>query len=320
MVQRRCPHKGADLGRFGEVDGCVLTRSMHGWQFDLETGECLNHADHPITARRSASDRNYIASHIRSIERTHTGRPVRFPVDQEGHRVQSGELRERIHDLRDLWLGVRRLERSVEVHRRVVAIDREREDRDSRRRSRRSAPAAESASVGPATRSFLARAQGDVGTGDQARLARPMTPSSRKSYPAAPTTAAGSVVGGGGEPWSKGSPRSRPAAAGFRRSARAHDDQRRRSEPRRDQPLESHLRTLERASSCSREPHVPAPRRDRARSTAGEPTAAFCFTCASSRSGTPVAPSFRTARVTRRCPRALRPAWLMKTLVDTTDS
>ena len=58
MVQRRCPHKGADLGRFGEVDGCVLTCSMHGWQFDLETGECLNHADHPITARRSASDGN----------------------------------------------------------------------------------------------------------------------------------------------------------------------------------------------------------------------------------------------------------------------
>ena len=56
VVQRRCPHKGADLGRFGEVDGCVLTCSMHGWQFDLETGACLNHAGHPIAARRSTSD------------------------------------------------------------------------------------------------------------------------------------------------------------------------------------------------------------------------------------------------------------------------
>ena len=34
------------------VDGCILTCSMHGWQFDLETGECLNAADHPIRARR----------------------------------------------------------------------------------------------------------------------------------------------------------------------------------------------------------------------------------------------------------------------------
>jgi UDP-MurNAc hydroxylase len=51
-VQRRCPHKGADLGRFGELDGCTLTCSMHGWQFDLDTGTCLNAADHPIRARR----------------------------------------------------------------------------------------------------------------------------------------------------------------------------------------------------------------------------------------------------------------------------
>jgi UDP-MurNAc hydroxylase len=58
MVERRCPHKGADLGRFGEVDGCVLTCNMHGWQFDLETGACLNHADHPISARRSPADRD----------------------------------------------------------------------------------------------------------------------------------------------------------------------------------------------------------------------------------------------------------------------
>jgi UDP-MurNAc hydroxylase len=58
MVQRRCPHKGADLGRFGEVDGCVLTCNMHGWQFDLDTGACLNHDGHEITARPSAADRD----------------------------------------------------------------------------------------------------------------------------------------------------------------------------------------------------------------------------------------------------------------------
>jgi UDP-MurNAc hydroxylase len=52
VVQRRCPHKGADLRRFGELDGCVLTCSMHGWKFDLETGECLSADDHPIQVRR----------------------------------------------------------------------------------------------------------------------------------------------------------------------------------------------------------------------------------------------------------------------------
>ena len=56
-VQRRCPHKGADLGRFGDVDGCILTCNMHGWQFDLETGECVNATGHPIRARR-LSDRD----------------------------------------------------------------------------------------------------------------------------------------------------------------------------------------------------------------------------------------------------------------------
>jgi UDP-MurNAc hydroxylase len=53
LVQRRCPHKGADLRRFGDLDGCVLTCSMHGWSFDLETGECLDADDVPIQARRA---------------------------------------------------------------------------------------------------------------------------------------------------------------------------------------------------------------------------------------------------------------------------
>ena len=55
-VQRRCPHKGADLSRFGELDGCVLTCNMHGWRFDLETGQCLNAADHEIRVRRVQVD------------------------------------------------------------------------------------------------------------------------------------------------------------------------------------------------------------------------------------------------------------------------
>jgi UDP-MurNAc hydroxylase len=42
LVQRRCPHLRADLVRFGEVVDGVLTCTMHGWQFDLATGECIN--------------------------------------------------------------------------------------------------------------------------------------------------------------------------------------------------------------------------------------------------------------------------------------
>jgi UDP-MurNAc hydroxylase len=56
LVQRRCPHKGADLSRFGDLDGCTLTCSMHGWQFDLDSGECLNHDGHEIRARRLPRD------------------------------------------------------------------------------------------------------------------------------------------------------------------------------------------------------------------------------------------------------------------------
>ena len=52
IVQRRCPHRNADLAVFGEVDDCTLTCTLHGWRFDLETGRCLTSADHPIRARR----------------------------------------------------------------------------------------------------------------------------------------------------------------------------------------------------------------------------------------------------------------------------
>lgn len=43
LVQRRCPHMKADLKRFSTVDANgILTCHMHGWQFDLKTGKCLN--------------------------------------------------------------------------------------------------------------------------------------------------------------------------------------------------------------------------------------------------------------------------------------
>lgn len=50
-VQRHCPHLKADLTRFGVVEDGVLTCSMHGWQFDLESGKCLTSEDRKLVTR-----------------------------------------------------------------------------------------------------------------------------------------------------------------------------------------------------------------------------------------------------------------------------
>jgi UDP-MurNAc hydroxylase len=55
-VERRCPHRNADLSRFGELDGEILTCQMHGWQFDLSTGRCLTSAAHKIRAVSTEAD------------------------------------------------------------------------------------------------------------------------------------------------------------------------------------------------------------------------------------------------------------------------
>ena len=47
-IQRRCPHLKADLTRFSQIENGVLTCTMHGWQFDLETGRCLTSEGHPL--------------------------------------------------------------------------------------------------------------------------------------------------------------------------------------------------------------------------------------------------------------------------------
>jgi UDP-MurNAc hydroxylase len=56
VVQRRCPHRNADLSVFGELearaDGDVLVCTLHGWKFDCETGRCLTSSDHPLRIRR----------------------------------------------------------------------------------------------------------------------------------------------------------------------------------------------------------------------------------------------------------------------------
>jgi UDP-MurNAc hydroxylase len=55
-VQRRCPHMKADLNRFASIEDGVLTCSLHGWQYELETGRCLTAEGHEITARKLTED------------------------------------------------------------------------------------------------------------------------------------------------------------------------------------------------------------------------------------------------------------------------
>lgn len=55
VVQRRCPHRNADLSVFGEIeqgaDGDELVCTLHGWRFDCATGRCLTSNDHPLRIR-----------------------------------------------------------------------------------------------------------------------------------------------------------------------------------------------------------------------------------------------------------------------------
>jgi UDP-MurNAc hydroxylase len=56
IVQRRCPHLRGDLSRFGEISGTTLTCTVHGWQFDLNTGNCLSTDDESYRLRCQPAD------------------------------------------------------------------------------------------------------------------------------------------------------------------------------------------------------------------------------------------------------------------------
>lgn len=51
IVQRTCPHRGADLSVFGEIDGDELVCTLHGWRFDCSTGRCHTSDDHDLRIR-----------------------------------------------------------------------------------------------------------------------------------------------------------------------------------------------------------------------------------------------------------------------------
>ena len=55
-IERWCPHRQADLSRFGEIDDGVLTCSLHHWRFDLATGQCLTSDDRHLRCERVAPD------------------------------------------------------------------------------------------------------------------------------------------------------------------------------------------------------------------------------------------------------------------------
>ncbi len=52
VMQRKCPHRQADLSVFGEIEGNTLTCSLHGWRFDLTDGHCLNAENRPLSVRK----------------------------------------------------------------------------------------------------------------------------------------------------------------------------------------------------------------------------------------------------------------------------
>jgi UDP-MurNAc hydroxylase len=53
VMERYCPHRRADLTVFGEVEGCELVCTLHGWRFDLDTGRCLTADDRHLRVRRA---------------------------------------------------------------------------------------------------------------------------------------------------------------------------------------------------------------------------------------------------------------------------
>lgn len=55
-IERWCPHRQADLTRFGEIDGGTLTCSLHHWQFDLATGQCLTSDDRHLRCKRAGEN------------------------------------------------------------------------------------------------------------------------------------------------------------------------------------------------------------------------------------------------------------------------
>ena len=59
LCERTCPHRHADLSVFGELQVDQLVCTLHGWRFDLETGQCINARERKLRIHRACA-----ANHI----------------------------------------------------------------------------------------------------------------------------------------------------------------------------------------------------------------------------------------------------------------
>jgi len=53
ICERTCPHRQADLKVFGEIDDGQLVCTLHGWRFDLDTGECVTAKNRKLRIRKA---------------------------------------------------------------------------------------------------------------------------------------------------------------------------------------------------------------------------------------------------------------------------
>jgi UDP-MurNAc hydroxylase len=51
VCQRTCPHRQADLAVFGEIEDDELVCTLHGWRFDVATGDCRTAEGHRLRIR-----------------------------------------------------------------------------------------------------------------------------------------------------------------------------------------------------------------------------------------------------------------------------
>ena len=51
IMQRKCPHRSADLSEFGVIDGDYVVCTLHGWKFRASDGSCMNAEDRSLKIR-----------------------------------------------------------------------------------------------------------------------------------------------------------------------------------------------------------------------------------------------------------------------------
>jgi UDP-MurNAc hydroxylase len=54
IVGRFCPHRQADFGMFGVIEGEELVCTLHGWRFDLASGACRSSVGKSVKIRKRA--------------------------------------------------------------------------------------------------------------------------------------------------------------------------------------------------------------------------------------------------------------------------